>query len=65
MLEKFIKDFSIGGAGIVTNLAVSVSLEQVSAWVSIITSVAIALVTCGIQIYRMIRDRDEDKNKEK
>ena len=37
--------------------------DEVSAWVSLICSVAIALVTCGIQIWRMIRDRNSDKEK--
>lgn len=35
--------------------------DEVSAWASLICSVAIALVTCGIQIWRMIRDRNSDK----
>ena len=35
--------------------------DEVSAWTSLICSVAIALVTCGIQIWRMIRDRNSDK----
>lgn len=57
-----IKDGIIGVAGIVCT---GVTMENVSAWASLICSIAIALVTCGIQIYRMIRDRDTDKeNKE-
>ena len=39
--------------------------DEVSAWASLICSVAIALVTCGIQIWRMIRDRNSDKEKKK
>ena len=35
--------------------------DEVSAWTSLICSVAIALVTCGIQIWRMLRDRNSDK----
>ena len=39
--------------------------DEVSAWASLICSVAIALVTCGIQIWRMIRDRNSDKEAKK
>ena len=39
--------------------------DEVSAWTSLICSVAIALVTCGIQIWRMIRDRNLDKEGKK
>ena len=39
--------------------------DEVSAWASLICSVAIALVTCGIQIWRMIRDRNLDKEAKK
>ena len=40
--------------------------DEVSAWVTLIGSVAITTVTIGIQVYRLIRDRDkaEKKNKE-
>ena len=40
--------------------------DEVSAWVTLIGSVAITMVTIGIQVYRLIRDRDkaEKKNKE-
>lgn len=39
---------------------------EVSAWVTLIGSVAITMATIGIQVYRLIRDRDkaEKKNKE-
>ena len=39
--------------------------DEVSAWTSLICSVAIAIVTCGIQIWRMIRDRNSDKKEKK
>lgn len=40
--------------------------DEVSAWVTLIGSVAITMTTIGIQVYRLIRDRDkaEKKNKE-
>ena len=39
--------------------------EIVSYWVSIICTACIALVTCGLQIYRAIRDRDKDLQNDK
>ena len=39
--------------------------DEVSAWASLVCSVAIAIVTCGIQIWRMIRDRNSDKEAKK
>lgn len=57
------KDGIIGLGGC---LLTSVSArDEVSAWVSLICSVAIAVVTCGIQIWRMIRDRNSDKEAKK
>ena len=40
--------------------------DEVSAWVTLVGSLAISIVTIGIQVYRLIRDRDkaEKKNKE-
>lgn len=57
-----IKDGIIGVSGIVLT---GISMENLTAWVSLICSLAIAIVTCGIQIYRMIRDRDTDKEEKK
>lgn len=37
--------------------------NEVSAWVTLAGSIAISAVTIGIQIYRLIRDRNTDKNK--
>lgn len=36
--------------------------DEVSAWVTLIGSIAITVTTIGIQVYRLIRDRDKDKN---
>lgn len=40
--------------------------DEVSAWVTLVGSLAISIVTIGIQVYRLIRDRNktEKKNKE-
>ena len=35
--------------------------DEVSAWVTLIGSIAITLTTIGIQLYHLIRDRDKDK----
>lgn len=35
--------------------------DEVSAWVTLIGSIAITLTTIGIQVYHLIRDRNEDK----
>lgn len=37
--------------------------DEVSAWVTLIGSIAITLTTIGIQVYHLIRDRDKEKNK--
>jgi purine-cytosine permease-like protein len=39
--------------------------DEVSAWVTLIGSIAITLTTIGIQVYHLIRDRDKDKNNNK
>ena len=57
---KNIVDGIIGVTGCVLT---GITMENLSAWVSLFCSLAIAITTCGIQIYRMIRDRDNDKNK--
>ena len=36
--------------------------DEVTAWVSVIGSIAITLTTIGLQIYRLIRDRDKKNN---
>lgn len=48
--------FSVSGADI---------RDEVSAWVTLIGSIAITLTTIGIQVYHLIRDRDKDKKNNK
>lgn len=48
-----------GFVGMVACLLTSASVA-VTEWVGIICSAAIALVTCGVQLYRLWRDRDTD-----
>lgn len=49
--------------GLLTGMigAIAVNAVTVEKWVGIICSAAMALTYCGIQIYRLIRDRDSDK----
>lgn len=57
------KDGLIGFCGcLLTSIGVR---AEVNAWASLICSVAIAICTCGIQIWRMIRDRNADKEGKK
>ena len=37
--------------------------DEVSAWVTLVGSVAITTATIGIQVYRLIRDRDKASKK--
>lgn len=37
--------------------------DEVSAWVTLIGSIAITTATIGIQVYRLIRDRDKAPKK--
>lgn len=37
--------------------------DEVSAWVALVGSVAISMTTIGIQVYRLIRDRDKAEKK--
>ena len=37
--------------------------DEVSAWVTLIGSIAITTATIGIQVYRLIRDRDKAEKK--
>ena len=37
--------------------------DEVSAWVTLIGSIAITTATIGIQVYRLIRDRDKVNKK--
>ena len=37
--------------------------DEVSAWVTLVGSLAISIATIGIQVYRLIRDRDKASKK--
>ena len=63
MNDNFSSIVGVGGA-ILLRLASGAQIRgEVSEWVSLIGTIAITLTTIGIQIYRLIRDRNTDKNK--
>lgn len=50
------------GGSIALNVVSSAELRgEVTEWVSLVGTIAITLTTIGIQIYRLIRDRNKDK----
>ena len=66
-MDTIIEGLSATSSLIVVHLMTGAEIrDEVSAWVTLIGSVAITTVTIGIQVYRLIRDRDkaEKKNKE-
>lgn len=37
--------------------------DEVTAWVGLACTIAVTLVTCAVNVYRLWRDRDNDKHK--
>lgn len=37
--------------------------DEVTAWVGLVCTLAVTIVTCVVQVYRAWRDRDVDKHK--
>ena len=63
MNDNFSSIVGVSGA-IMLNLTSGAEIRgEVSAWVTLIGSIAITLTTIGIQVYHLIRDRNEDKKK--
>lgn len=54
---------SLGANALLSAMTGADVRDEVSAWVTLIGSIAITVTTIGIQIYHLIRDRDKDKNK--
>ena len=66
-MDTIIEGLSATSSLVVVRLMTGAEIrDEVSAWVTLVGSVAITMVTIGIQVYRLIRDRDktEKKNKE-
>lgn len=38
--------------------------DEVTAWVGLICTLAVTIVTCAVNIHRLWRDRDKDKKQE-
>lgn len=56
-----VKDLLTGCTGIALNTAATNWASEVETVVSIVCSLAIAVVTCAVQVYRIWRDKDKDK----
>ena len=66
-MDTIIEGLSAASSLIAVRLMTGAEIrDEVSAWVTLVGSVAISMATIGIQVYRLIRDRDktEKKNKE-
>lgn len=66
MKNEFMSICSLGcNALLSANVSGADIRDEISAWVTLIGSIAITLTTIGIQIYHLIRDRDKDKKNNK
>ena len=66
-MDSIIEGLSAASSLVAVRLMTGAEIrDEVSAWVTLVGSLAISIVTIGIQVYRLIRDRDkaEKKNKE-
>ena len=63
-MDTIIEGLSATSSLVVVRLMAGAEIrDEVSAWVTLIGSIAITLTTIGIQVYHLIRDRNEDKKK--
>lgn len=65
MKNEFLSVISIVANGILYNIIGADIRDEISAWVTLIGSIAITVTTIVIQIYHLIRDRDNDKKSNK
>ena len=66
-MDTIIEGLSAASSLVAVHLMTGAEIrDEVSAWVTLVGSLAISIATIGIQVYRLIRDRDkaEKKNKE-
>lgn len=63
MKNEFLSVISIAANGILYNISGADIRDEISAWVTLIGSIAITVTTIVIQIYHLIRDRDKKSNK--
>lgn len=56
---------SIGANFLLSAISGADIRDEVSAWVTLIGSIAITVTTIAIQVYHLIRDRDKDRKTNK
>ena len=65
-MDTIIEGLSAASSLIAVRLMTGAEIrDEVSAWVTLVGSVAISMATIGIQVYRLIRDRDKAEKKSK
>lgn len=63
-MDTIIEGLSATSSLVVVRLMTGAEIrDEVSAWVTLAGSIAITTVTIGIQVYRLIRDRDKASKK--
>lgn len=65
MKNEFLSVISIVANSILYNISGADIRDEISAWVTLIGSIAITVTTIVIQIYHLIRERDNDKKSNK
>lgn len=59
-LENSNSILSICANGLLSVTSGAIVRDEITAWVTLLGSIAITLTTIGIQVYHLIRDRDKD-----
>lgn len=63
-MDTIIEGLSAASSIIAVHLMTGAEIrDEVSAWVTLVGSLAISIATIGIQVYRLIRDRDKASKK--
>ena len=63
-MDTIIEGLSAASSLVAVRLMTGAEIRgEVSAWVTLVGSVAITTATIGIQVYRLIRDRDKTTKK--
>ena len=63
-MDTIIEGLSATSSLVVVHLMTGAEIrDEVSAWVTLVGSIAISTATIGIQVYRLIRDRDKASKK--
>ena len=63
-MDTIIEGLSAASSLVAVHLMTGAEIrDEVSAWVTLVGSLAISIATIGIQVYRLIRDRDKAEKK--